>query len=145
MMPVASMKTDSEAPWALTAVTWRSVPTGGMTAMLPKICCWCRLVVLLLLPPPSASSGIRIELAFVLELDFQLCVLGVSSPLPDGDDGEDGEFPPDPPRWSANRGEDEVKLASKDRVLTSKTCILKCCGIPPSYPSLQSISKEEVV
>ena len=82
----------------------------------------------------------------LLDDDLQLCVLGVSSgpppPLPgvaelDTDEAE--------PKWRANLGDDDVKLANNARVLMSKTCILKCCGMPPSYPSLQSISNDDNV
>ena len=152
--PVASIKTESLAPCAFTAVTCRSVPTAGMTAMLPNrllllfAALWRREVL-----PSTMEPSSKMKMLFALLLDaFQLCVLGVSedrggggggrgiSPLPDDD-------PPPAalPTCKANRGDDDVKLAMSVRVLMSKTCILKCWGMPPSYPSLQSISNDDVV
>lgn len=130
------MKTDSDTPWALTAVTWSNVPTGGMTAMLPKNTLpppplaepapplLCRLAVLLL----GASSIVMRLLLDDPPPDFQLWVLGFSSDPP----GERPDGPEEDPKWRANLGDEEVKLASNALVLMSKTCILKCWGMPPS-------------
>lgn len=107
------------------------------TPTTPPAVLLCRLVVLLL-PLLVASST-----TILLDEDLQLCVLGVSSAAP----GVAPELETEvvEPRWRANLGEDEVKLANKARVLMSKTCILKCCGMPPSYPSAQSISNDDSV